>query len=61
MLHLLNEAPEGIGLTMNISKTKTMNPDNAHINLSDQIVENVKKYVYLGRTMKLGKETQTSR
>jgi len=37
---------------ISISKTKTMNPDNAHINLGDQIVENVKKDVYLSQSRK---------
>jgi len=37
-----------------------MIPDNAHINIDDQIVENVKEYVYLGHTIKLGKENQTA-
>jgi len=60
MLHQFNEALEGLGLTMNISKTKTMNLDNADINIGDQIVENDKEYVYRGHTIKPGKENQTA-
>lgn len=35
--------------------------DNAHINISDQIVENVKEYVYLGHKIKLEKENHVGR
>lgn len=60
MLEELQRESAKIGLTMNLSKTKVMTPDNLQVHIGDQTVENVEEYVYLGHCIKLGKENQTA-
>jgi len=58
-MNQFNEASKSIKLAINISKTKTMKIDNAHTNIGDQRVENIKEYVHRGHAIKLRKENQT--
>lgn len=60
MLEQLNEKSTQIGLKININKTKIMTnaPMPIHIAINGADIENVDSYIYLGHTLKLGKENQ---
>lgn len=60
MLEDLQHASAKVELEMNVSKTKIMSPTGQHLEIQDQTVENVNQYIYLGHTVKLGKEIQTA-
>lgn len=45
---------------MNLNKTKIMSPNHIQLSLSNENIENVDHYVYLGHLIKLGKENQKS-
>lgn len=60
MIQQLNEASKSIGLQMNLAKTKIMGEENQVIQIDGTVLENVTEYVYLGHTLKLGKENQTA-
>lgn len=58
MLNELNLAAINIGLNMNYSKTKIMSSEDINIYIQDNNIECVNEYIYLGHTIKLGKENQ---
>lgn len=60
MLKQLNDASKNVGLKMNISKTKTISNTTEHLYIDDMKLENVEEYIYLGHTIRIGKENQTA-
>ena len=49
MLQELSDESRGMGLKMNIAKTKLMVVDNTPVNVNNVLIENVHGYVYLGQ------------
>ncbi|CAH1224416.1 unnamed protein product [Diabrotica balteata] len=60
MLKELKQESEKIGLKMNLNKTKVMTNQNITIDLDGSEIESVEEYIYLGHTIKLGKQNQTA-
>lgn len=60
MLQELNQASNIIGLKMNMNKTKIMSQEHVQLSLEGHEIENVNEYIYLGHTVKLGKENQNA-
>lgn len=60
MMTELHEASLRVGLKMNLNKTKIMSRDDLHIKIENHEFDTVEEYVYLGHSIKLGKENQTS-
>lgn len=60
MLKELNAKSKEIGLKMNINKTKIMSNSLHNITIDNTIIENVDHYIYLGHTIKIGKENQSA-
>jgi len=52
-LYELQKESAKIGLTLNLNKTKVMSLDNIQVYKGDQILDNVKEYVYLRHCIKL--------
>lgn len=60
MVKQLNDASKKVGLKMNISKTKIISNNEEHILIDGIELENVEEYIYLGHTIKIGKENQSA-
>lgn len=60
MLTQLNDALRKVGLKMNIPKTKIINNTTEHIYIDGTRLENVEEYIYLGHSIRVGKENQTA-
>lgn len=61
MLQELKEASQAVGLKVNLQKTKIMSPNsNLQVRIDNHSIEVVEEYVYLGHTIKLGKDNQTA-
>jgi hypothetical protein len=58
MLRQLNRMSEAVGLQMNLNKTKVMTESDEDVIVNGQRLEKVSHYIYLGHTMKLGRENQ---
>ncbi|GJQ86475.1 hypothetical protein Trydic_g10381 [Trypoxylus dichotomus] len=51
---------EEVGLSINIEKTKALSPDSTIFRMGYDTLEKAEEYIYLGHTLKLGKENQTT-
>lgn len=60
MLEELHHASSGVGLQMNLTKTKIMSLEQIQIQIENQTIENVTEYIYLGHKIQRGKENQAA-
>lgn len=60
MIRQLNDASKNVGLEMNISKTKMISNTKERVYIDGKEIEKVEEYVYLGHTIRVGKENQTA-
>lgn len=58
MLIQLHQESRKVGLKMNMTKTKIMSDEDNPVVIENQTIENVSEYIYLGHTIKLGRENQ---
>lgn len=58
MIDDLNSASNRVGLQINFQKTKIMSPEQVAVHIDGELLEQVDHYIYLGHTIRLGKDNQ---
>lgn len=61
MLIELKSVPEKVGLRLNLRRTKIMTPEETPIYVGEELIDTAKEHVYLGNSIKPGKENQIAK